>query len=122
AYTAKVLDSHAEAERPWLAIEFVPAPSLAELLLHAETLPVDAVRRLATGTARALVELHGLGVVHRDVKPLNVLLPHDGPRIIDFGISHAHDHTTSTSTIGTFAFTSPEQARGEQSSAASDMY
>ena len=122
AYTAKVLDSHAEAERPWLAIEFIPAPSLAELVAGAGTLSVGAVRWVATGAARALLELHNLGVIHRDVKPLNILLPHDGPRIIDFGISHAHDHTTSTTTIGTFAFTSPEQARGEPSTVASDMY
>ncbi|MFJ9821540.1 serine/threonine-protein kinase [Streptomyces sp. NPDC101151] len=122
AYTAKVLDANAKAERPWLAIEFIPAPSLAELVVSAGTLPVDAVRWVAAGAARALVELHGLEVVHRDIKPLNILLPHDGPRLIDFGISHAHDHTSSTTTIGTFAFTSPEQACGKKSTAASDMY
>ncbi|MGW1025474.1 serine/threonine-protein kinase [Streptomyces sp. NPDC002577] len=122
AYTARVLDADATAERPWLAIEFIPAPSLAELVVSAGTLPVDAVRWVAAGAARALAELHGRGVVHRDVKPLNILLPHDGPRLIDFGISHAHDHTSSTTTIGTFAFTSPEQACGKKSTAASDMY
>ncbi|MFI1338182.1 serine/threonine protein kinase [Streptomyces sp. NPDC020845] len=122
AYTATVLDANAKAERPWLAIEFIPAPSLGELVVNAGTLPADAVRWVADGAARALVELHGRGVVHRDIKPLNVLLPHDGPRLIDFGISHAHDHTSSTTTIGTFAFTSPEQACGKKSTAASDMY
>ncbi|WP_432038323.1 serine/threonine protein kinase [Streptomyces cucumeris] len=122
ACTATVLDADPRAERPWLAIEFIPAPSLAELVVSAGTLPVDGVRWVAAGAARALKELHGLGVVHRDVKPLNVLLPHDGPRLIDFGISHAHDHTSSTTTIGTFAFASPEQACGRKSTAASDMY
>ncbi|MES4903378.1 MULTISPECIES: protein kinase [unclassified Streptomyces] len=122
AYTATVLDANPKAERPWLAIEFIPAPSLGELVVSAGTLPTGAVRRIAAGAARALVELHGLGVVHRDIKPLNILLPHDGPRLIDFGISHAHDHTSSTTTIGTFAFTSPEQACGKKSTAASDLY
>ncbi|MHA5051872.1 protein kinase domain-containing protein [Streptomyces sp. SD15] len=69
AYTATVVDANAKAERPWLAIEFIPAPSLAELVVSAGTLPVDAVRWVAAGAARALVELHGLGVVHRDIKP-----------------------------------------------------
>ncbi|MEU9283826.1 serine/threonine-protein kinase [Streptomyces sp. NPDC048275] len=122
AYTATVVDADAKAKRPWLAIEFIPAPSLAELVVSAGTLPVDSVRWIAAGAARALVELHGLGVVHRDIKPLNILLPHDGPRLIDFGISHANDHTSSTTSIGTFAFTSPEQACGKKSTAASDMY
>ncbi|MEU8824352.1 serine/threonine-protein kinase [Streptomyces sp. NPDC048636] len=121
-YTARVLDADENAERPWLAIEFIWAPSLGELVVGAGTLPVDAVRWVAAGAARALVEMHALGVVHRDIKPLNILLPADGPRLIDFGISHAHDHTSSTTTIGTFAFTSPEQASGRKSTVASDMY
>ncbi|MFF3608132.1 serine/threonine-protein kinase [Streptomyces sp. NPDC002463] len=121
-FTVAVLDADAETDRPWMATEYVPAPSLAELVQEAGVLPPSAVRWIAAGMAEALVDLHGAGIVHRDVKPGNVLLPQSGPRLIDFGISHALDLTRTTLTLGTIAFTSPEQARGEASTPASDVY
>ncbi|MFE6061554.1 protein kinase [Streptomyces sp. NPDC056431] len=122
AFTVSVMDADAEAPKPWMATEYIPAPSLAELVREAGPLPAPAVRWIAVGMAEALADLHGAGVVHRDVKPGNVLLPLSGPRLIDFGISHALDLTRTTLTLGTMAFTSPEQARGEASTVASDMY
>ncbi|MFE7464781.1 serine/threonine-protein kinase, partial [Streptomyces sp. NPDC057499] len=122
AFTARVRDADADAERPWMAIDYIAAPSLAELARSCGVLPASAVRWIAAGTAQALVTLHGVGIVHRDVKPQNVLLPLEGPRVIDFGISHASDLTLTGLTLGTIAFTSPEQARGEASTAASDVY
>ncbi|MEU9095523.1 protein kinase [Streptomyces sp. NPDC048428] len=122
AYTARVRDADPDAERPWMAIDYIAAPPLSELVRNCGVLPASAVRWIAAGTAEALVTLHGVGIVHRDVKPQNVLLPLDGPRVIDFGISHASDLTLTGLTLGTIAFTSPEQARGEESTAASDVY
>lgn len=122
AFTARVRDADPRADRPWMAIDYIAAPSLSELVRTAGVLPASAVQWLAAGTAEALVTLHGAGIIHRDLKPDNILLPLPGPRVIDFGISHANDLTRTSLTLGTIAFTSPEQARGEMSTEASDVY
>ncbi|MEV0023587.1 serine/threonine-protein kinase [Streptomyces atroolivaceus] len=122
AFTARVREADPRAARPWMAIDYIAAPSLSELVRAAGVLPASAVRWLAAGIAEALVTLHREGIIHRDLKPQNILLPLPGPRVIDFGISHANDITRTSVTLGTIAFTSPEQARGEPSTEASDVY
>ncbi|MBB1244088.1 serine/threonine protein kinase, partial [Streptomyces durbertensis] len=121
-YTARVRDAGLADPRPWMAVDYIPAPPLSELVDTQGLLPASAVRWVAAGAVRALIALHDAGVIHRDVKPQNILLPAAGPRLIDFGISHAYDLTRTALTLGTLAFSSPEQARGQESTTASDVY
>ncbi|MGA5422986.1 protein kinase domain-containing protein [Streptomyces lavendulocolor] len=121
-YTASVVEADAKAEVPWMATEYVPAPSLKDLVERCGPLAPRALYWVAAGMAEALVSLHAAGLVHRDVKPSNVLLPLDGPRVIDFGISQAHDVTRTEVALGTVAYAAPEQARGEPTTAASDVF
>ncbi|WP_165970376.1 serine/threonine-protein kinase [Actinomadura sp. 6K520] len=111
-YTAPVLDSDADAPQPWFAAGYVPAPTLDEALASTGTLPESAVRALGAGLAEALQAIHGVGLVHRDLKPGNILLAEDGPKIIDFGIAKVTDATQLTGTgamMGTAAYMAPEQ-------------
>ncbi|MFH8621339.1 serine/threonine-protein kinase [Streptomyces vietnamensis] len=128
--TAPVLGSDTTAESPWVAIGYVPGPSLRTVVGDEfGPLPPATVRALASGLARALDHIHAAGLVHRDLKPSNVLLTVDGPRIIDFGIARAVDHvaeggnlTTTGAVVGSPGFMSPEQVRGDQVSPASDVF
>ncbi|MGI5187344.1 protein kinase domain-containing protein [Promicromonospora sp. CA-289599] len=123
--TAVVVDFDVDAPRPWLATEYVPGPTLAQAIAELGSLPEAAVRELVAGLAEALDAIHREGLVHRDVKPTNVLLGPDGPVLIDMGIVSDSDATSLTSTgiqPGTPQFMSPEQARGEAVTTASDMW
>ncbi|MGW4914152.1 bifunctional serine/threonine-protein kinase/ABC transporter substrate-binding protein [Streptomyces sp. NPDC004270] len=109
-----VVAADPEAREPWLATEFVPGPSLVEAVDGFGALPVAAVRTLGFRLADALSAVHDAGLVHRDVKPGNVLLALDGPRLIDFGIAYASGATALTApdaVVGTPGFLAPEQAQ-----------
>jgi serine/threonine protein kinase len=125
-FTAAVVEADPEADLPWLATAYVPAPSLARLVLACGPLPVTTVRWLAAGCAEALASIHGAGLVHRDLKPSNVLVAPDGPRVIDFGVARAAERmgrTTARGAVGTPAYMAPEQARDtREASVASDVY
>ncbi|MFB7515406.1 serine/threonine-protein kinase [Streptomyces sp. NPDC056144] len=128
--TAPVLGSDTGAEAPWVAIGYVPGPSLRSVVQDEYgPLPPATVKTLASGLARALVHIHAAGLVHRDLKPGNVLLTVDGPRLIDFGIARAVDTvaeggglTTTGAVVGSPGFMSPEQVRGERVTPASDVF
>ena len=125
-FTAAVVAADPEADMPWLATAYVPAPSLSQLVAECGPLPVPAARWLAAGCAEALESIHGAGLVHRDLKPSNVLVSPDGPRVIDFGVARAAERiqlTVTRGAVGTPAYMAPEQARDtRQASTASDMF
>ncbi|MCX5269594.1 bifunctional serine/threonine-protein kinase/ABC transporter substrate-binding protein [Streptomyces sp. NBC_00199] len=113
-WVVPLLDADADAETPWLATSYVPGPSLSETVEVFGPLSVASVRVLGIRLAEALEAVHAAGLVHRDVKPGNVLLAPDGPRLIDFGIARAPEATALTSSgviVGSPGFLSPEQAR-----------
>ncbi|MFL1430102.1 MULTISPECIES: serine/threonine protein kinase [unclassified Nocardiopsis] len=123
AFTAPVIDAGPEDEVPWLVTSYVPSLPLDDAVVAHGPLPEATVRVLAAGLAEALTEIHRVGLIHRDLKPGNVLLAEDGPRVIDFGIARATDGTAATqSVIGTPGFMSPEQVQGETLTPASDLF
>ena len=124
-FTALVLDADTDGPVPWLATAYVAGPSLADAVDAHGPLPAASVLTLAAGLAEGLAAVHAAGMVHRDVKPSNVLLAADGPRLIDFGISRAAGASALTQTgmvIGSPGFMSPEQATGGAVGPASDVF
>ncbi|QJY50538.1 serine/threonine protein kinase [Pseudonocardia broussonetiae] len=111
---------------PYLVLDLVDGPSLAERIALDGALDLDAVVALGARVAAALAAVHAAGIVHRDVKPANVLLDPDGtPRLTDFGISRALDATSVTQSgavLGTAAYLAPEQVRGHEVTGAADVY
>ncbi|RDI50853.1 serine/threonine-protein kinase [Nocardia mexicana] len=121
-----VFDVAEEDGQPWLVMEFVDAQSLAALMRDKGPLDPREVARIGAKVASALTAAHDAGIVHRDVKPANILVADNGTvKITDFGISRAVGDVTVTSTgflAGTPAYLSPEVARGENPEPASDVF
>ncbi|MDD7967217.1 serine/threonine-protein kinase [Actinomycetospora lemnae] len=113
-------------DRPWLVMEYLASRSLAEVLVADGPLEPERVARIGRQVADALVAAHQAGIVHRDVKPGNVLIADDGlAKVTDFGIARAVDDVTLTSTgmmAGTPAYLAPEVARGAAADFPSDVY
>jgi serine/threonine protein kinase len=112
--------------QPYLIMEYLPSKSLATVLSLQGVFPPDTVARIGSQIASALAAAHQVGIVHRDIKPGNVLLTDDGTvKITDFGVSHAAGEVTVTATgilAGTPAYLAPEVAQGNSAGFPSDVF
>ena len=125
-HVISMFDVVVHEDRPWLVMEYLPSKSLAGVLGERGALPPAEVAAIGRQVADGLAAAHAAGVVHRDVKPGNVLIADDGlVKLTDFGVSRAVDEVQLTRTgliAGTPAFLSPEVARGQEPTPASDVF
>ena len=121
-----VEDDGSETGRPFLVMELVPGQPLSTLLRGGEAMPPERASAIVAQAADAIAAAHAMGIVHRDVKPANLLVTPDGTvKITDFGIARAAGGAAITQTgqiIGTPHYISPEQAEGHDATEASDIY
>ncbi|GAA3076090.1 serine/threonine-protein kinase [Streptosporangium carneum] len=123
--TATVLEAGLSEGRPYLVSEYVPGPSLQELIATDGPRKGSGLERLAIATVTALEAIHRAGIVHRDFKPTNVIMGPEGPVVIDFGIARILEATVATtvsSLVGTPAYLAPEQLANQPASEASDLF
>ncbi|WP_434438412.1 serine/threonine-protein kinase [Lentzea sp. E54] len=125
-HAVAVYDVAEDDSQPWLVMEYLPSKSLSAVLSERGTLPPRDVASIGMQVASALAAAHNAGIVHRDIKPGNVLLGDDGTvKITDFGISRATGDVTVTATgmlAGTPAYLAPEVAKGYDPGSPSDVF
>ncbi|MGA5508983.1 protein kinase domain-containing protein [Streptomyces umbrinus] len=125
-HTVPIIDADPHAPDPWMASPYVPGESLATRVREGGSLDEPELLALARALATGLRDIHRAGVVHRDLKPGNVLLGEHGPLIIDFGVSRAVDGRPLTAVgqvVGTPAFMAPEQfTTPSEAGAAADVF
>jgi hypothetical protein len=130
AYTAPVVNADPDGDPPWLATTFIPGPSLLRVVAEQGPLSVGETWWLAGGLVEALEAVHRSRLIHRDLKPQNIMLASDGPKVIDFGVAkpvrgwrgESADITLPGVLIGTPVYMSPEQLLGEEVGVQSDVY
>jgi hypothetical protein len=124
-YVAEVLDADLDGDPPYIVTRYVPGLSLDEVVGNGGPVTGPGLGRLAYGLAEALAAVHGAGVVHRDLKPGNVMISDGEPVVIDFGIAHLPETTRLTMTgmfMGTPGYLAPEVIEGKASGPASDVH
>ncbi|SPT50659.1 serine/threonine-protein kinase [Actinomadura madurae] len=124
-FAAAMVGAGLEAPPYWLATEYVPGPTLRQAVAEHGPLPPETCVRLLGALAQGLLEIHRQNVQHRDLKPGNVILAPDGPRLIDFGIARGEGQTQITQTgawNGTPGYVAPEVVREQQPRPASDVF